>query len=377
VARFLFVPYSVAGHVHPMLPVMAELVGRGHQVRALVGSGFAARVRAVGAEAAVLAAVADVYVPDRLTARAVRRFVLGRVHRVTIHRRAARTLAVELARRPPDVVVLDPMIGWAHRAADRSTGRAVVFSTTFASTSDAGAVLARRYGPRWAAGGQRFRPFVRRHRLPLLVHALPELQPAANLLDRRTHLLGPLVRPVPGDARARGPSRLLVSFGTVFARGAAVFREVADAFAGSDWAVLLATGHTDPDALGPLPPNVTARRWVDQRTALAGSAVFLTHAGMNSAMEALVAGVPMVFLPRSREQRFIADGLSALGVGRALDRARIVETVTAVAGDQRVLAAVESWRVRLAAAPGARRAADVLEAEARAFGCRGRGAPPR
>lgn len=347
-----------------MLPVMAELVSRGHQVRALVGGGFEGAVRAVGAEVVGLSAVADVYVPDRLTAPAVRRFVVGRLNRVSIHRRAAQTLAVELARCRPEVVVLDPMIGWAHRAASRAAGRPVMFSTTFASTSAASEVLVRRYGPWWAAGVQRFRPFVRRHRRPLLAHALPELQPAAHLLDRRTHLLGPLVRPAIEVSRGTGPPRLLVSFGTVFARGRAVFRDVVEAVGGSAWEVLLATGQTDPDALGPLPSNVTARRWVDQQAALANSDVFLTHAGMNSAMEALVAGVPMLFLPRSREQRFIADRLSVLGVGRPLDRGRIFETVTAVARDRRVLAAVEAWRLRLVASPGARWAADVLEAEA-------------
>lgn len=364
VARFLFVPYSVAGHVHPMLPVMAELARRGHDVHALVGRRFAAPVAAVGVQVIALAAVADVYLPDRWTAAAVRRFTLGRLRRVAIHRSASRTLKAHLARSQPHLVVLDPMIGWAHRTVERAAIRSVVFSTTFASTAAGGAALARQYGPPWTAALQPLRPFVRRHRRPLLVHAPPELQPAADAMEAGIHLVGPLLRPVrPAAADARRPV-LFVSFGTVFARDRAVFRQIIEAFDGTAWQLLIATGHADLDTLGPLPPNVTAARWVDQADALARAAVFLTHAGMNSAMEALAAGVPMVFMPRSREQRFIADRLTAMGVGRPMNRGAIVATITAVASDQRIRAAVEVWRGRLAAAPGARLAAEVLENEA-------------
>lgn len=362
--RFLFVPYSVAGHVHPMLPVMAELVRRGHEVHALVGGRFAAPVNAVGAQVIALAAVADVYLPDRWTAAAVRRFTLGRLRRVAIHRRASQTLRAYLVQSRPDLAVLDPMIGWAHRTAERAAIRSVVFSTTFASTAVGGAALARQYGPRWTAALQPLRPFVRRHRRPLLVHALPELQPAADAMEPGIYLIGPLLRPVrPAAAYPRRPL-LFVSFGTVFARDLPVFRQIIEAFDGTAWELLIATGHTALDTLGPLPPNVTAARWVDQADALARAAVFLTHAGMNSAMEALAAGVPMVFMPRSREQRFIADRLTGLGVGRPMNRGAIVETITAVASDRRIRAAVDVWCERLATAPGARLAAEVLENEA-------------
>ncbi|WP_242891911.1 glycosyltransferase [Actinomadura litoris] len=59
----------------------------------------------------------------------------------------------------------------------------------------------------------------------------------------------------------------------------------------------------DPSGLGPLPANVEAHRHVPQPAVLAHTDVFVTHAGMNSTMEALAAAVPMVAVPHTPEQR--------------------------------------------------------------------------
>ncbi len=47
-ARFLISIMPVTGHVHPMLPVAAALVSRGHDVRWHTGLDFAARVQQTG-----------------------------------------------------------------------------------------------------------------------------------------------------------------------------------------------------------------------------------------------------------------------------------------------------------------------------------------
>lgn len=364
--RFLFVPYSVAGHVHPMLPVMARLAARGATVRALVGPGFAAAARAAGAEAVPLAAVPDVFVPERFAGRAALRFVAGRARRVVVNRAAARNLRAELVRDRPDLVVLDPMLGWADRVARRLAVPSIVFSTTFAMNAYAAAVVARRCGLKWTAGLQQFRPLVRRHEHRLvLANTLPALQPARENLDARTHLVGPLLRRPVGE-REPGPRCLFVSPGTVYARGPALFRAVAASFAGTDWSVIMATGHTDPRAVGPVPANVTVRRWVDQPAVLARADAFLTHAGMNSVVEALAAGVPMVVAPRSAEQRFIAEQVVALGVAVYFEPSTVLRRVNALVRDRAVQAAATAWRYRLAGAGGAARAADLLLAEVNA-----------
>lgn len=366
---YLFVPYSTAGHVHPMLPVIAELVRRGAVVRVLIGERFAPAVRATGAIPVLLDSVPDVFVPDGFSGAG--RFLLGRARRPYRNVLSGRLLARELRRRP-DLAVLDPMLGWADRVVRRARVRSALFSTTFADGPSVRAVT--------GAKGWRVAhllPAVRRNMHPgrlVLSHALPELQPAAETLTAAVRLVGPLIRADRTDLACTDPlvpagSRLLyVSTGTVFGRAPRFFRALGEAFENRPWFVVLATGPNGPGGRQTMPANFWVGREVPQLRMLQRCDVFLTHAGMNSAIEGLAAGVPMALAPRSAEQRFIARQLVGLGVAAyaEIDRhdpAALYRRLTALADDPGVRAAADDWRRRLAGADGAGLAADLLRAE--------------
>jgi UDP:flavonoid glycosyltransferase YjiC (YdhE family) len=366
---YLFVPYSTAGHVHPVLPVIAELARRGAVVRILIGERFAPAVRATGAIPVLLDSVPDVFVPDGLSG--ARRFLLGRARRPYRNALSGRLLARELRRRP-DLVVLDPMLGWADRVVRRARIRSALFSTTFADGPAVRAVT--------GAGGRRMAhllPTVRRHLRPgrlVLAHALPELQPAAETLPAAVRLVAPLIRADRTDLAFTDPpvpvgSRLLyVSPGTVFARAPRFFRAIGEAFENRPWFVVLATGPYGAGDPRPMPTNIWVSREVPQLRMLRRCDVFLTHAGMNSAVEGLAAGVPMALAPRSAEQRFIARQLVGLGVAAYAEIDRqdpelLYRDLTALADDSGVRAASDAWRLRLAGTDGATLAADLLGAE--------------
>jgi MGT family glycosyltransferase len=144
---------------------------------------------------------------------------------------------------------------------------------------------------------------------------------------------------LPWDSIRRGPT-LFVSPGTVFARRPDFFDAVTRVFRDTAWTVVFATGATDPTLLRPLPVNVIARRTVPQLELLAHTTVFLTHGGMNSALEALAAGVPMLLAPRSGEQKTVAKMLVELGVGVLLgtgDLRGLVEDLASNRGVRRSL----------------------------------------
>ncbi|TCO55003.1 nucleotide disphospho-sugar-binding domain-containing protein [Actinocrispum wychmicini] len=364
-AEFFFVPYSAHGHVNPMLPVVARLVDSGERVRVLVGRAYAAAMTRVGAQVIRLPVDFDVHVPDGF-AGVTRSLVLAR--RVAANWGASRLLASEFTRARPDLVVTDPMAAWAERAARRVALPTVLFSTTFATNEHVMAEwMSSRYRVTVPRPLFRLHPRVRRHRRDLvLVNSLPETQPARDSLGAEVRFVGPLLRdrePEAGDlpwpAIHSGPT-LAVSPGTVFARRPAFFRAVAAAFGDTEWVVVMATGRVDPGELGPLPANVIARRTVPQLALLRHSTVFLTHGGMNSALEALASGVPMVVTPRAGDQFLVARQLVALGVGVQLDPglAGLRATVERLATDQRVRAAVAAIRSRLTA--GADTAAELL-----------------
>lgn len=93
-------------------------------------------------------------------------------------------------------------------------------------------------------------------------------------------------------------------------------RQVVKGLGGRDMTVILNTGRIDPASLGTLPANVRAYSFVPQVQVLRHADVFATHCGMNSANEALTAGVPMVCLPVMNDQIGNAARLVELGVGR-------------------------------------------------------------
>lgn len=114
--------------------------------------------------------------------------------------------------------------------------------------------------------------------------------------------------------------------------------------------MIVSTGQTDPEAVGPLPANVLVRSFVPQPAVLARAALFVTHGGMNSVNEAMYAGVPMLVVPQGADQPMVARRVVQLGAGLS------IATQDVARGTVRVLAR------RLLHEPGFRAAAATLQA---------------
>ena len=116
-----------------------------------------------------------------------------------------------------------------------------------------------------------------------------------------------------------------VTFGTVAATlpmGASAYRTALEAVDGLPVNVLLTTGDRgDPDALGPLPANVHAERFVAQAEVLGHAAAVVHHGGFGSTFGALAAGVPAVVVPLFADQPYNARRVEAVGAGLAVDAA--------------------------------------------------------
>jgi MGT family glycosyltransferase len=243
-----------------------------------------------------------------------------------------------------------------------------VFETAFRTVGERIAAFASEQGLEFDAAGGFSSPG------DLNIVFIPrEFQMAGETFDESFVFCGPSVAD-----RTAGPSSwepsdpdvpvLLVSLGTVFNDRPDFFRTCADAFAGDDRQVLMAIGdRTDPDDLGPLPGNVEVRAHVPQVEVLSRAAAFVTHNGMNSTMEALYLGVPMVGVPQMPEQDANARRVEELGCGRRLDprtvdAATLRSTVDAVVADPGVRDAVGDMSARLRATDGPSTGADALEA---------------
>ena len=92
---------------------------------------------------------------------------------------------------------------------------------------------------------------------------------------------------------------------------------------------------------------------------------FVTHGGMNSAMEALWHGVPMVVVPQQPEQAMTAARVAELGLGLALgpgavSAAALRDAVAEVTGDPAYRARASAMQAVVRAAGGYERAASAI-----------------
>lgn len=157
-----------------------------------------------------------------------------------------------------------------------------------------------------------------------------------------------------------------VSLGTAFNDRPDVLAACVEAFAGTQWRLVMSLGRVGAEQLGSLPDNVRVAPFLPQLDVLRDAAVFVSHAGMNSVMESLASRVPLVTLPQVAEQNLNARRVHELGLGERLDTAvaltpeRIREAVVRVSGDAGMRERLDWMAAEIGAAGGAGRAADLV-----------------
>jgi MGT family glycosyltransferase len=150
-------------------------------------------------------------------------------------------------------------------------------------------------------------------------------QPAEETFDERFVFVGPSIisrtdAPTFPLDRPEGRPTLFISLGTAANNRPDFYTLCFQAFGNQLWQVVLAHGkRVDVAALEAAPPNFLLAPFVPQLEVLQQASVFVTHGGMNSVMESLYFGVPVVVVPQMREQEVTAQRCAELGLGMALD----------------------------------------------------------
>jgi MGT family glycosyltransferase len=130
---------------------------------------------------------------------------------------------------------------------------------------------------------------------------------------------------------------------------------------------VLSVGHKTPiSSLGAIPENFIVRNFVPQLDILQRTALFISHGGMNSANEGLYYGVPLIVIPQSIDQPWVARRVAQLKAGKMLHRDRIrASTLCHVADEILANSAYAEASVRigetLRQAGGYLRAADEIQ----------------
>ncbi|MBS9719091.1 glycosyltransferase family 1 protein [Tianweitania sp. BSSL-BM11] len=174
----------------------------------------------------------------------------------------------------------------------------------------------------------------------------------------------PLTQAMPQIARDR--PFVFASLGTLQGHRFNLFQRIARACRTLDVQLMIAhCGGLSPAQAGRLDADWVVNR-VDQKTALARADVVITHAGLNTVVDALTAGVPMLCIPLAFDQPGMAARVRHAGVGEIVSKRaspKVIATALNIllAASSQYKAAAQPLAKDFASAGGARRAAVLIE----------------
>jgi len=404
-AHFAFVAPPLRGHYRPLSHLAAELIARGHRatfihhpdaaplveaegagfeaigrsappvagwtepmakIRGLIGLGgtLSGMIRFTDmvcreAPAALRRIGADALIVDQLEAGG------GLVAEHLGLPFASIAVTVPINREPG---VPPPYVGWRHDPSERGLRRNI---GGWRVTD----LLMRRVGRGIARNAERLGLPPRRRLEDCLSPGLQISQMVRSLDFPRSelppgfHYTGPFRRASPGAIRLPpGDGRPLVycTLGTLQGSRAGIFRKVAQACATLDLRLLISQGGRGRLTPGDLAGHPMIYDWVPQEAVLAQADMIVSHGGMNSVLEPLAAGLPMVVMPLAFEQSAVASRLENAGVARVLSKRtsarRLADAIAEVRIGPGFRERADAVRREMRQAGGAGRAADLIEA---------------
>ena len=318
-----------------MLPVAAELVQRGNQVRFYSFNEFEEKIKATGAEFVSC----DSYLPalteqEEAGLKAVSTTEMT-IQDIRITLQMKDFLDEEFQTFRPDVVYTDSVCFWGKLNAWKHDVPMVVSTSTFAFNQLSSTYM--KNSPKEIAGLILGLPRVSRELKNLKAHGFKckslfsliqsdnatdsivytskRYQPYAESFSDHYLFAGPSIHSTYQPHKSARPL-VYVSMGTVINDRPDFYSKCIEALRGENVDLMISCGNTvDIASLGELPENVQVYPYVDQLEVLSRASVFITHCGMNSVSESLYMETPMVLYPQTNEQAAVARRASEIGAG--------------------------------------------------------------
>jgi UDP:flavonoid glycosyltransferase YjiC (YdhE family) len=390
------------GELFPMIPLLEELRERGHEVALRTLASEVEPMRALGFDAAPIAAELEALTTGdwRARSRAGAIAQVGRTFRAR-SKHDARGLTRAIAEERPDALLVD-VLAWGALSAAEAWGGPWACSCPFPlplpsrcgppagpglrpARGPAGRLRDRFAKPLFTVGFDRLflpwlgplreelglRPFAHAEEIflapPLLLNwtAEPFEYPRPDW-PASVVMAGPCPWEPPGELPAElervEEPLVLVTTSTDFQDDHRLARVAFEALAGESFHVVATLTGAGADRLQ-APANATVTGFAPHAPILARSACAITHGGMGATQKALALGVPVCAVPFGRDQPEVARRVEVAGAGARLPawrlsperlRAKVQETIAARPGAERLARA-------FAAAGGPGLAADAFE----------------
>jgi MGT family glycosyltransferase len=191
-------------------------------------------------------------------------------------------------------------------------------------------------------------------------------------LPKVFHYVGPLRGAAPRTVdfpwdRLDGRPLVYASLGTLQNSREPLFRTFAEACRGLDVQLVISHGGgLTPDEAKALPGDPLVVSYAPQVDLLARAALTITHAGLNTVLDSMANGVPVVAVPITYEQPAIARRVEWAGAGRVIALNRLTPdglraAAKAVLQEPGYRAAATRLAEATRMAGGTRRAANIIE----------------
>jgi MGT family glycosyltransferase len=183
------------------------------------------------------------------------------------------------------------------------------------------------------------------------------------------HYVGPLRSPerhkveFPWERLDERPL-IYASLGTLQNQKTDLFRCFVEACEGLD--IQLVIAGRSPESMGPLPENVIAAAYAPQLELLERASLTLTHGGLNTVLDSLSCGVPMILVPLTYEQPAIAARVARVGAGEILclshlSPERLRTEICKIGAADAYSVKARAMMASIRAAGGVVRAAEIIE----------------
>lgn len=187
------------------------------------------------------------------------------------------------------------------------------------------------------------------------------------------HFTGPYHNPISREPapfpweKLTGQPLIYASMGTIQNRLLGVFQTIAEACLGLDAQLVIALGGgSRPESLPELPGNPLVVGYAPQLELLEKAALTITHAGLNTTLESLSNGVPMVAIPIANDQPGVAARIAWTGAGEVVPLAklsakRLRQAIARVLTDDSYKKNALKLQEAILRSGGASRAVEILE----------------
>lgn len=351
-SKIVFFCIPAHGHTNPTLGVVRELVNRGHEVIYYSYNIMREKIESAGA---TFVSCDDYDMEQKLDPKdAVR---VGKDLAFSTNLLVETTLSLDehvledMKQMQPDCIVADSMAVWGKAIALKLGIPFVSSTTTFAFNQHSAKIMKQGLGDlfKMIFSMGKINKDIKRlqdkgypiksvldiiqndENTHTVVYTSPQFQPCAETFTDKYAFVGPSIRPATSEIEKTKDKLVYISMGTVNNDMLPLYKECINAFAETDYQVIMSVGNlVSMDAFGKLPANVSVYPSVDQIAVLEKADVFLSHCGMNSVNESLYFCVPLVMLPQTPEQGGVATRVEQVGAGIRLGKADASSILNAV-----------------------------------------------